>query len=108
MWTGSSWSPALGWPFKKDNDDGGDRIIMMITMVIVMMLVVMTTMVVVTMNFKILALHRCFVYKEVHTGFLLSQVWRTITIVLEMMRRIEIFHAHFNGSRKKTDILWSG
>ena len=77
-------------------------------MVISMVIVEMTTMLAVTMNFKILALHRCFVYKEVHTGFLLSQVWRTITIVLEMMRRIEIFHAHFNGSRKKTDILWSG
>ena len=79
-----------------------------IVMVISMVIVEMTTMLAVTMNFKILALHRCFVYKEVHTGFLLSQVWRTITIVLEMMRRIEIFHAHFNGSRKKTDILWSG
>ena len=93
-WTDSSWSPALGWRFKK---------IMMIVMTIMMMLVVeMTTRVAVTMNFKILALHRCFVYKEVHTGFLLSQVWRTITIVLEMKRRIEIVHAYFKRSSKCT------
>ena len=76
---------------------------MMIVMTIMMMLVVeMTTRVAVTMNFKILALHRCFVYKEVHTGFLLSQVWRTITIVLEMKRRIEIVHAYFKRSSKCT------
>ena len=56
----------------------------MTIMMITMMMVEMTTIVAMTMNFKILALHRCFVYKEVHTGFLLSQVWRTITIVLEI------------------------
>ena len=60
----------------------------------IMMMVELTTMVAVTINFEILALHRCFVYKEVHTGFLLSQDWRTITIVLEMKWRIEIVHTY--------------